>query len=131
MPAITVWSVKAPLIWARCSRSRSRELRGVDRQRVRSEAGDAGHLGGIADEIDGEPLLGAGLGEVEAARRAAVELGARCRRSASGPLPGRGGRGRQAVAPLQPAGPRQVNDQVQPIDVEIQELAVAARGRDR
>ena len=53
--------------------------------------------------------------------------GARCRRSASGPLPGRGGAGGQVVAPLQPAGPGQVHDQVQPIDVEVQELAVAAR----
>src|SRR6185437_1890619 len=102
------------------------ELRDVNRKRVRSEAGDAGHLGGISNDIYGEPLLGACFGEVEAALRAAVELRSKMQAERERTLarPGRGCR--QIVAPLQPAGSRQVNDQVQPIDVEIQELAVSA-----
>jgi hypothetical protein len=47
-------------------------------ERVGSEPGDAGHLARVAHDVDGERLLGAGLGEVEPA--AVVERHPQCDR---------------------------------------------------
>ena len=49
---------------------------------------------------------------------------------ADGPLAHPGRCGRELLAPLQPAGPRQVHDQVQAGHVEVEELAVARRADD-
>ena len=46
-------------------------------QRVGAERGDAGHVLRVADEVGREPLLGAGLGEVEAGRRRRTGCAAR------------------------------------------------------
>ena len=72
---------------------------------------------GVAHDVDREALLRPLLGEVEAG--AVVEVHAQRR---SGPCRGAAARA-AGLAPLQPAGPGQVHDQVQPVDVEVEELA--------
>ena len=59
MPASTVWSVSAPLSCARCAAEQRGQLVAGDGQRVRAEPGDARDLERVADEVDGQPLLGA------------------------------------------------------------------------
>ena len=81
----------------------------------------------------------ASLRWVPASVRLKPDPSSRRRRSASGPLPGRAGAVGQLVAPAQPAGPRQVEDQVQPLGGDVDELAVpgdvvdlqAPQGRER
>ena len=82
-----------------------------------------GHLRRRPDDVDRQPLAGALLGEVEAV--AVVQVDPQ-RQRAPARLRRRGG---QAGAPVQPAGAGQVDDQVQPGDVEVEELAVPARRR--
>jgi hypothetical protein len=109
------------------------EVRG---QRVGAERRDRRHLLRRADQVDGEALLRAGLGEVEAGlgalgslvgtRRRAVEAHAQRDRALAGPHHA-GGRG---VVPAQPAGAREVEDQVDAVDVDVQPLAVAVDAGD-
>ncbi len=85
-------------------------------ERVGSEPGHSGNLCRVAHHRDGQALARALLGEVEAA--APVEVHAQRERS-----PARLGRSRgELVAPPQPSGPGEVHHQVQPADVEVQEL---------
>ena len=44
MPAISVWSVSAPLTWPLRDGHQRGELLAVDLERVRAEPGDARHL---------------------------------------------------------------------------------------
>src|SRR3954469_18249721 len=96
----------------------------VIREGVGAEPRDAGHLLWVADDIDGEALLRALLGQVEA--RAVGQMHAERDR----PLARLEWRRRQLVAPVQPAGARQVRDEVQTVDVEVQELAVPGGAGD-
>ena len=64
---------------------------------------------GSLDDVDREPLLGAGLGEVEAGRRRR----GRTRSAMRSPCPAAARCVGSCVGPAQPAGPRQVEHQVQ------------------
>ena len=100
------------------------EPRRTSRGRRRSASGPSRAIPGTSrrrpDDVDGQPLAGALLGEVEAV--AVVEVHAQRERT----LARLRRRGRQVLAPVQPAGPRQVDDEVQAGDVEVEELAVPA-----
>src|SRR5579859_3343136 len=73
--------------------------REVGRERVRAEGRHARHLGRVADQVDGQALLGALLGQVESGT--VVEPQPERQRA----LAGLGRGGGQVVAPAQPAGP--------------------------
>ena len=83
----------------------------------------------VAHQVDGQPLLGAHLGEVEAGHRAVRELRRQMQPERERPAAGLRRRGWQRVAPLQPAAAGQMGDQVHPVEVEGEELAVARRTR--
>ena len=88
MPAMTDWSRSSPLSWVRacvCRISASASAVEVVRQRVRTEPGDARHLGRIAHDVDRE-LLG-----VRPRSGRSPDPSSRCTRSAIGPLPGLSG----------------------------------------
>jgi hypothetical protein len=97
MPASTSWSVSTPLSWPR---------------RLRTRVAN----GRIAHQIGGELLLGALLGEVEAGP--VVEAHPQRDRTLARLGRGRGDR----VAVVQPAGPGQVDDQVQVAGDDVEEL---------
>ena len=126
MPASTLWSVSAPLSCARWALRSSASSRLGHGQRVRPEAGDAGHVVRVVDEVDGQPLLRAGLGQVEAAHRAAGEFGGEVQPKRERALARARGCRREVVPPLQPAAAGQMRHQVQARYVQIQELAVPA-----
>ena len=88
------------------------------------EPGDARDVVRRVDDVDGQPLLGARLGEVEAG--AVVEVHPGGQRALAHPRRHRG----QRLGPAQPAGPGQVGDQVQPGDVQVEELAVPGHAGD-
>ncbi len=94
-------------------------------QRIGAEAGDARHLLGVVDDVHGEALLGARLGEVEAAP--ALQDHAQGERPLAGPRR----RGGEGVLPAQPAGPGQVGDEVESADPQVEELALAGGGPGR
>ena len=82
------------------------------------------------DDVHGQPLLRAGLGQVEARRLTVVVDEPDTERERT--LAGARWCVRHLLAPLQPAGPRQVRDEVQHGAVivhehEIEELAVPGR----
>ena len=79
MPAISVWSVSAPLSCPLRGRHQRGERLAVDVERVGAEPGDAGHLRRRPDDVDRQPLAGALLGEVEAV--AVVEMHAQRERA--------------------------------------------------
>ena len=112
MPAMVLWSRSTPLSWARPAALE--DARGARRgevvgQRVGSEAGDArARRAGRGRRTPRGSCWVPGLGEVEAG--AVVEHDPRGqRRLAAGP----GRHRRHLVAPAHPAGPGQVEDQVQ------------------
>jgi hypothetical protein len=109
MPLTSVWSVSALA---------------VDGQGVGAEPRDTRDFGRRTDDVDGQPLAGALLGQIEAV--AVVQVHPQRER----PLARLGRRGRQAGAPVQPAGPGQMDDEVHARDVEVEELAVPARAGD-
>jgi hypothetical protein len=118
IPASTSWSTRTPLIWPLRERMRSANSGLGDGQRVRPEPGHAGHLGRVAHQIGGQRLLRAGLGQVEAG--AVVEPHPQRDRPAAR-LERR--RRLERVAVVQPAGPGEVNDQVQVVaEADIQEF---------
>jgi hypothetical protein len=94
------------------------QFRGAELHRVRPEPSDAGHGGGVANDVHRQALLGALLGEVEAGT--VIQMDPQRKRTAARLRR----RWRQLVPPVQPAGPGQVYDEVQPADVEVQELPV-------
>ena len=89
-------------------------------ERVGPEPGDAGHVLRVAHDVDRQALLGARLGDVEAGARRRVTIRARERGLAVGP----GGERRHLVAPADPAGAGEVDDQVRPARGDVEELAV-------
>ena len=124
MPAIVPWWRSTPLTWERPAAARiaAERLDGeVVAQRVGAERGDAGHVLGASYDVGGEALLGAGLGDVEPA--AVVEHDAQRERPTCDPA--RGGSRRHLVAPADPAGPGEVDHEVQAGGVDVEELAVA------
>ena len=124
------------LIRPRVSGQHAGQVLRSQRQRVGTECGDARHLGRVVDQPHRQPLLRAGLGEVESWRlpwcsemdpqgdRPLARL-QRCRR--------------ELVRPPQPAGARQVGDQVQVAGLHAEVLAppvgagdgLAVQHRDR
>ena len=123
MPAMMPWSRSTPLICVRRPASRPASVSMVKSAASGSgaEGGDAGHLGRVADQVDGQALLGPLLGQVEPG--AVVEPQPERQRA----LARLGRRRGQVVAPAQPAGPGQVRDQVQAlVGGQVQELAVPA-----
>ena len=126
MPAMTDWSRSTPLSCcaAVLGEDRGEHLEGERVvERVGAEPRDPGDLRRVADDVHRQLLAVPGLGEVEARRR---RRGAT--RSASGPLPfGLGGAVGSVLRQLQPAGPGQVDHQVQAVDVQVEELPVPAR----
>ena len=88
-------------------------------ERLGSESRDARHLVGTSDQRDRQALLGARLGDVEAGP--VIEHEARGERALAGSARHRGG---GDVAPPQPPGAGQVDQQVQP-------SARESRSRDR
>ena len=85
----------------------------------------------VAHEVHGQPFLRPGLGEVEPADRAVGKLRRQVQPERQRPATGLRRRRRQRVTPLQPAASGQVGDQVQPVDVEIEELAVPRHAGDQ
>ncbi len=115
-------SRSTPLTWARPAPLEDllQHLDGeVVGERVGTQACDAGHLLRVADDVDGQPLLGAGLGDVEPgvvvedapARRAATCCSAAAASSAPRP-------------PADPPGAGEVDHQVQPGGADVEELPV-------
>jgi len=86
--------------------------------------GHAGHLGRVADDVDGQAFLGAGFGEVKT--RVVVEDDPQC----EGPAPRPGQSGRLFGLPGQPPCPGEMDHQVQAADVEVEELAAPAHPDD-
>ena len=122
MPAMVPWWRSTPLSCLRpsCSRIVAEPVdREVVGERVRAEAGDAGHVLRVADDVGRQALAGAGLGDVEAGLVVEDDaerergLGARLRRDR-----------RHLVAPADPAGPGEVHDEVQAGGLDVEELAV-------
>ena len=104
MPAITVWSVMTVLSRPVCPLTPCQRL-GIERQGIRSQAGYPRHTDRVADDGRRHGLLRARLGDVEAAVGEPDPHGDRAahlRRYS-----------RDAVRPAQPAGPGQVDDEVQ------------------
>jgi len=107
------------------------ELRAGDGQRIWPQARDARHLRRVGDEVDGQALLGARLGEVEAGAADLVEVQPELQRA----LAGLRRHHRSGVVPAQPARPGQVGDQVERIlrpveELDGEELPVARRPGD-
>src|SRR3569833_1725556 len=96
-----------------------------NRERVGPERLDARDVLRVTYGIHRQPLLRAGLGEVEAA--VALQMHAQGERPLAGPRRRR----RQLVLPAQPARTGQVDDQVQAVHVEIEELSVPGDVGDR
>ncbi|MDT4864058.1 hypothetical protein FQZ97_988030 [compost metagenome] len=94
-------------------------------ERVGAEAGDAGDVERVADQVERQGLLGAGLGDVETGGDAValVEDDAHGERGL-----GAGARRQRGdlVLPAHPAGAREVEHQVQAAGLDVEELAVAA-----
>ena len=68
MPAIVPWCRSTPLTWARAGllQDRGERLDGERVvERVGAEAGHAGDVLGVVDDVDRQALLGARLGDVE------------------------------------------------------------------
>lgn len=77
------------------------------------------------DDVHREALLGARLGEVEAL--AVLQGDAQGERSLAGARRAVG----EPVPPVEPARAGEVRDEVQPVRVEVEELAVPRHARDR
>ena len=119
MPAMTDWFRSTPLSWhAALALEDAGEVLERQRERIGPEPRDPRHLGRVADDIHGELLLRARLGQVEPG--AVVQH----TRSAIGPFPGRTSAGRLLLSPPQPPGPRQVDHQVDALRRDVQELPV-------
>ena len=131
MPAIVRWSVIRFLIRSVRPPSSSAELVAGERERVGTEPGDPRDLLRVGHQVHRQALLRAGLGEVEPGPADGVEVHPELERPAPGLRWGGGGR----LVPAQPAGPRQVGDQVQRLvgpvgELDGQELPVPGRSGD-
>ena len=140
IPAIRDWSRSTPLIWERPAAARIswNELGREVLEGIRAEAGHRRHVRGVAHDVDGQPLLGARLGDVHGgdrrsrwlpvgpagvARREHDAQGQRRTRAPPRPASAeRGGRGGRVVAPAGPSGPGQVDDHVQRLTLGIDQL---------
>ena len=98
---------------------------GRQRQRVRPQRGDAGHLSGIINEPHRQPFLGAGLGQVESEALVGLARVVQVHPQRDRALAGFQRRRGQFVRPAQPARPRQMGDQVQIAGLQAEVLAPA------
>src|SRR6185503_9628342 len=88
----------------------------------RAEPRHSGHVGRVTDDVDGQRLLRARLGEVQAG---AVVEGKPGRERALARTWRRGG---HLVTPADPAAAGQVDHEVQVVDGDVEELAVPGHG---
>lgn len=105
-----------------------RELVFGDLERVGAEPADARHPLWVLDDVDREPFLGAGLGEVEGGCRALGGEEMHPQRQRALPGLGRGGAG--VVGPAQPSAAREMGDQPDAAAIEAEEFAPPARAGD-
>ncbi len=106
------------------------EFVGPQRQRVGAERGDAGHLRRVVDQPHRQPLLRAGLGEVETEALVGLARVVQVHPQRDRPLARFQRRRGELVRPAQPAGPRQMGDQVQLARLQPEVLAPAVGAGD-